>query len=162
MPWRTHFLWTIPQWNGLTPSVVNSQTTEEFKGTPHLVKTQPKDFSCFYFCFFVVFFVLHCFFFKIQNFTLPGIMIACDRASRKRQLAKMFGGASPRTPPPPPPSAQICIHIITGLSIRQACNFLWKREKPSFFYISLAPVSYSPPPPPQDSCCKMWMYLFLC
>ena len=52
---------TIPQWNGLSPSVVNSQTTEEFKGTPHLVKTQPKDFSCLFFCL-----VLFCFF-KIPN-----------------------------------------------------------------------------------------------
>ena len=70
---------TIPQWNGLSPSVANSQTTEEFKGTPHLVKTQLKDFSCLFLFGFVLF---------LQNskFTLPGVIIACDPVSSKRQI----------------------------------------------------------------------------
>ena len=28
---KNFFLWTIPQWNSFSPSVVNSQTTEEFR-----------------------------------------------------------------------------------------------------------------------------------
>ena len=29
---NSFFPWTIPQWNSLSPSVVNSQTAEEFRG----------------------------------------------------------------------------------------------------------------------------------
>ena len=53
---------TIPQWNRLSPSVVNSQTTEEFRALLIWSKTQLKDFSCF--CFFCFVFVL--FFSKFQ------------------------------------------------------------------------------------------------
>ena len=49
---NSFFPWTITQWNSLSPSVVNSQITEEFRALLILSKTQPKDL----FCFFVLFF----------------------------------------------------------------------------------------------------------
>ena len=54
---------TIPQWNILSPSVVNSQTAEEFRA---LVKNTAERF----FCFFILF-LCFCFIFssKFQNCT---------------------------------------------------------------------------------------------
>ena len=52
-------------------------------GTSHLVKTQPKDFFLvFLFC--VCFLYRYVFFLQNSKFALPGVMIACDRASRQR------------------------------------------------------------------------------
>ena len=46
---NSFFPWTIPQWNSLSLSAVNSQTAEEFRALLILLKTQPKDFFCFVF-----------------------------------------------------------------------------------------------------------------
>ena len=55
-------------------------------GHSSLVKTQPKDFSCFLFCFVSIFcFVL--FFSSKFEIRTPCVMIACDRASRQRKKA---------------------------------------------------------------------------
>ena len=68
---------TIPHWNSLSPSVANTQSTEEFRALLIKTKIQPKVFV------FVV-----CFFYsiKISKFALPGVILKYERTSKDRKL----------------------------------------------------------------------------
>ena len=68
---------TIPHWNSLSPSVANTQSTEEFRALIIQTKIQPKVFEFFFVLFrFCMFF---CHFIKISKFGLPGVMLKYER-----------------------------------------------------------------------------------
>ena len=56
---NSFFPQTIPQWNGLSPSVVNSQTTEELRALLIYSKHSQKVFLVVLFCFFSAKFQIH-------------------------------------------------------------------------------------------------------
>ena len=72
---------TIPHWNSLSPSVANTQSTEEFRALLIYTKIQPKAFVLF--CFFVLFLFFYSI--KISKFALPGVMLKYDRTSKDRK-----------------------------------------------------------------------------
>ena len=44
---NSFFSWTIPLWNSLSPSMVNTQSTEEFRVLLYLTKNSAKSFLFF-------------------------------------------------------------------------------------------------------------------
>ena len=79
---------TIPNWNSLSPSVANIQSTEVFMALLIKTKIQPKVFLCFFLLlwFLLLFFVVFIFYFiKVSELALPGVMLKYERASNDRK-----------------------------------------------------------------------------